>query len=80
MLGLLLTVTDVLSTYADDVIINQSFYISPASFPVVLGDFGCDLTCQASSGRSDSARDWPGYEADISAVLRQLMVLYSMVL
>ena len=48
MLGLLLTVTDVLSTYADDVITSQSFYIFPASFPVVLGDFGCDLTCQAS--------------------------------
>ena len=46
-----------------------------ASFPVVLGDFGCDVTrqaCrgsspsyrtrfQASSGHSDSAR-WPGYE------------------
>ena len=47
-----------------------------ASFPVVLGDFGCDVTrqaCresspsyrtrfQASSRHSDSAK-WPGYEA-----------------
>ena len=44
-----------------------------ASFPVVLGDFGCDVTCQAcrenyrarfqaSSGHSDSANR-PGYEA-----------------
>ena len=23
------------------------FYTSPASLPVVLGDFGCDVTCQA---------------------------------
>ena len=32
---------------------------------VVLGDFGCDVTCQAcqtSSGLSDSV-NWPGYEA-----------------
>ena len=45
---------------------------SGASFPVVLGDFGCDVTCQAcrqnspwfqtSSGNSDSA-NWPEYEA-----------------
>ena len=47
----------------------------PASFPVVLGDFGCDVTCQAcrensryrarfqaSAGHSDSANR-PGYEA-----------------
>ena len=47
-----------------------------SSFRVVLGDFGCDVTCQAcrenllrthtrfqaSSGNSDSM-DWPGYEA-----------------
>ena len=49
--------------------------LRPALFPVVLGDFGCDVTCQAfrenlhyctrfqaSSGNSDSA-NWPGYEA-----------------
>ena len=45
----------------------------PASFPVVLGDFGCDVSVklvgkirtrfQAFSGNSDSA-NWPGYEAD----------------
>ena len=48
-----------------------------ASFPVVLGDFGCEATCQtcrenslrirarfqAASGNSDSA-NWPGYEAE----------------
>ena len=32
--------------------------ILSASFPLVLGDFGCDVT----SGHSDSA-NWPGYEA-----------------
>ena len=49
--------------------------LRPALFPVVLGDFGYDVTCQAcrenlcyhtrfqaSSGNSDSA-NWPGYEA-----------------
>ena len=49
--------------------------LRPALFPVVLGDFGYDITCQAcwenlhyctrfqaSSGNSDSA-NWPGYEA-----------------
>ena len=48
--------------------------LKSASFPVVLGDFGCDVFCQAcrenslshsvrgSSGNSDSA-NWPGYEA-----------------
>ena len=51
-----------------------------ASFRVVLGDFGCDVTCQAcrenslgthtrfqaSLGNSDSM-NWPGYEAgDVS--------------
>ena len=49
--------------------------LRPASFPVILGDFGCDVTCQAcrenlhyhtrfqaSSGNSDSV-NWPGYEA-----------------
>ena len=47
----------------------------PASFPVVLGDFGYDVTCEAcrenspgtassaSSGHSDSANR-PGYEAE----------------
>ena len=48
-----------------------------ASFPVVLGNFGCEATCQtcrenssrirarfqAASGNSDSA-NWPGYEAE----------------
>ena len=37
-------------------------FISTASFPVVLGDFRCDVTCQA--GNSYSA-NWPGYEAGI---------------
>ena len=49
--------------------------LRPALFPVVLWDFGYDITCQAcwenlhyctrfqaSSGNSDSA-NWPGYEA-----------------
>ena len=38
-----------------------------SSFLVVIGDFGCDVTCQAcrfqaSAGNSDSANR-PGYEA-----------------
>ena len=49
--------------------------LRPASFPVVLSNFGCDVTCnacwqnfryrtrfQASSGNSDRV-NWPGYEA-----------------
>ena len=53
----------------------ESCALRPASFPVVLGDFGYDVTCQAcrenlcyhtrfqaSSGNSDSV-NWPGYEA-----------------
>ena len=53
-----------------------------ASFPVVLGDFGCDVTCQAcrensryrtrfqaSSFNSDSA-NWPGYEVGDHGLLR----------
>ena len=49
--------------------------LHPALVPVVLGDFGYDVTCQAcrenlhyctrfqaSSGNSDSA-NWPGYKA-----------------
>ena len=52
--------------------------ITAASFPVVLGDFGFDVTCQASRENSpialgskpplvnsDSA-NWPGYEAGIT--------------
>ena len=52
--------------------------ITAASFPVVLGDFGFDVTCQASGEtspialgskpplvNSDSA-NWPGYEAVIT--------------
>ena len=48
-----------------------------ASIPVVLNDFGCDITrqaCweirarfQASSGNPDSA-NWPGYEAERKGV------------
>ena len=55
-----------------------------ASFPVVLGDFGCEATCQtcrenslrirarfqAASGNSDSA-NWPGYEAETKKNHRQ---------
>ena len=37
-------------------------FISKASFPVVLGDFGCDVTCQAGNWYS---ANWPGYEAGI---------------
>ena len=37
-------------------------FISTASFPVVLGDFGCDVNSQA--GNSYIA-NWPGYEAGI---------------
>ena len=57
-------------------VIAETCIIS-ASFPVVLGNFGCDVTCeacrenssylprfQASSGNSNSA-NWPGYEASI---------------
>ena len=33
-----------------------------ASFLVVLGDLGCDVTCQFDYYRLDSA-NWPGYEA-----------------
>ena len=53
----------------------EAYALRPASFPVILGDFRCDVTCQAcwqnlcyhtrfqaSSGNSDSA-NWPGYEA-----------------
>ena len=54
-------------------VINIYHQGGSASFPVVLGDFGCDDTnddtCQAcrtwfqaSSSNSDSA-NWPGYEA-----------------
>ena len=53
-----------------------------ALFPVVLGDFGWDVTCQAcrllvgkictrfqaSSGNSDSA-NWPGYEAGLISLM-----------
>ena len=55
----------------------------PASFPVVLGDFGCDVTCQAcrensprfqaSSGHSDSANR-PGYEAGYQPYLQYLRI------
>ena len=37
-------------------------FISKASFLVVLGDFGCDVTCQAGNWYS---ANWPGYEAGI---------------
>ena len=53
-----------------------------ASFPVVLGDFGCEASCQtcrensprirarfqAASGNSDSA-NWPGYEAEKKKII-----------
>ena len=52
--------------------------ITAASFLVVLGDFGFDVTCQASRENSPIARgskpplvnsdgaNWPGYEAGIT--------------
>ena len=69
------------------VISSFSFFLpylenQAASFPVVLGDFGCDVTCQAcrensryrtrfqaSSFNSDSG-NWPGYEVGDHSLLR----------
>ena len=43
--------------------VDVSIVILAASFPVVLGDFGCDVTCQACR------ENRPGYEAVILGVL-----------
>ena len=49
----------------------MSFPPTAASFPVVLGDFRCDVTCQFafSAVNSDSA-NWPGYEATPTGTVR----------
>ena len=39
--------------------------LNPASFPVVLGDFGCDVTCQAC--RENSPRTPSRYRARFQA-------------
>ena len=48
-----------LDLYRDALYLFGHLRGTSASFPVVLGDFGCDVTCQA--GHSDSANR-PGYE------------------
>ena len=53
----------------------MSFSPTVVSFPVVLGDFGCDVTCQACLENSppllnSGSANWPGYEVAPTGTVR----------